>query len=66
MQRSCTELVGLLLAPMCRGRQYQYQIRFHLWGTAAGCALAAGLGIWLELRRRRAAARREPPAPPAV
>jgi hypothetical protein len=67
MQGSCTDLVGFLLAPMCRGRQYQYQILFHLWGTAAGCLLAASVGIWLELRRqRRLMAGREPPAPPAV
>jgi len=65
-QDSCSELVGLLLAPMCRGRQLQYQILFHVWGTAVGCALTATLGIWLELRRRRASGRGEPPAPPPV
>lgn len=66
MQGSCTDLVGLLLAPMCRGRQLQYQILFHLWGTGVGCLLTATLGAWLELRRRRPPARGELPAPPAV
>jgi len=66
MQGSCSDLVGLLLAPMCRGRQLQYQILFHLWGTAAGCFLTATLGAWLELRRLRPAVRGEPPAPPVV
>ena len=66
MQGSCSDLVGLLLAPMCRGRQLQYQILFHLWGTAAGCLLTAALGVWLELRRLRPAAGGEPQAPPMV
>lgn len=65
-QGSCADLVGLLLAPMCRGRQLQYQILFQAWGTAAGCTLTAVLGIWLEMRRRRLAARAEPPQPPPV
>ena len=66
MQGSCSDLVGLLLAPMCRGRQLQYQILFHLWGTAAGCLLTAVLGAWLELRRRRPAVGGEPREPPMV
>jgi hypothetical protein len=66
MQGSCSDLVGLLLAPMCRGRQLQYQILFHLWGTAAGCVLTAALGAWLELRRRRPTPGGEPPEPSAV
>ena len=64
MQGSCSDLVGLLLAPMCRGRQLQYQILFHLWGTGAGCALTATLGAWLELRRRRPTVGGEPLEPP--
>jgi hypothetical protein len=63
-QGSCADLVGVLLAPMCRGRQLQYQILFQAWGTAAGCALTAILGIWLEMRRRRAGAVEPPPPPP--
>lgn len=66
MQGSCSDLVGLLLAPMCRGRQLQYQILFHLWGTAAGCVLTAALGAWLELRRRRPTRGGEPPEPSAL
>ena len=54
-QGSCSELVGVLLSPMCRGRQLQYQMLFQTWGTAAGCLFAAAVGAWLELRRRRAA-----------
>jgi hypothetical protein len=66
MQGSCSDLVGLLLAPMCRGRQLQYQILFHLWGTGVGCVLTAALGAWLELRRLRPTAGGEPLGPPAV
>lgn len=63
-QGSCGDLVGPLLAPMCRGRQLQYQILFQAWGTAAGCALTAVLGIWLEMRRRPAGGGEPPEAPP--
>ena len=66
LRSSCSELVGLLLTPVCRGRQYQAQILFLIGGTAAGGLLAAGLGIWLELRRGRRAGGREPPPPPTV
>ena len=65
-QSSCGDLVGPLLAPMCRGRQLQYQILFQAWGTAAGCALSAVLGIWLEMRRRRPTGGGEPPEAPPV
>jgi hypothetical protein len=65
-QSSCGDLVGPLLAPMCRGRQLQYQILFQAWGTAAGCALTAVLGIWLEMRRRRPPVGSEPPEAPPV
>jgi len=65
-QGSCSDLVGLLLAPMCRGRQLQYQILFHLWGTGAGCVVMAALGAWLELRRLRPVVGGEPPEPSAV
>lgn len=66
MQGSCSDLVGLLLAPMCRGRQLQYQILFHLWGTGAGCFLTAALGAWLELRRLRPRPGDKPPEPSAL
>lgn len=55
-QESCGRLVGPVFAPKCRWVQLEYQIMFHMAGTALGCFLAAVLGAWLELRRRAAAA----------
>ena len=56
-QESCGRLVGPVFAPKCRWVQLEYQIMFHMAGTALGCVLAAMLGAWLELRRRAAATR---------
>ncbi len=54
-QRSCGELVGPLLAAKCGRIQRDYYLQFQTIGTAAGCVLAAAIGIWLERRRIRAA-----------
>lgn len=51
MQESCTRLVGFLFSAKCRGVQLEYQLVFQTWGTAAGCAVSAVLGAWLERRR---------------
>ena len=59
-------LFGTVTIPYDAKAHFQAQIQFLIGGTAAGCFLAAGLGIWLELRRRRRAGGREPPPPPVV
>lgn len=59
-QESCGRLVGPVFAPKCRWVQLEYQIMFHMAGTALGCILAAIIGASLEVRRLR----RAPPSPP--
>ncbi len=54
-QKSCGSLVGPLLAAKCGRIQRDYYLQFQTIGTAAGCVLAAVIGIWLERRRTRAA-----------
>ncbi|MGH7530888.1 MAG: hypothetical protein ACREMN_10945 [Gemmatimonadales bacterium] len=53
-QQSCGRLVGPIFAPKCHWVQLEYQIMFHLAGTALGCLIAAMLGARLEVRSRRA------------
>lgn len=55
-QESCGRLVGPVFAPKCRWVQLEYQIMFHMAGTALGCLVAAVLGASLERRSRAAAA----------
>jgi hypothetical protein len=59
-QPGCGSLVGPLFAAKCGRMLVQYQLWFQTLGTAAGCVLAALLGLWLERRRMKRAAR---PAP---
>jgi hypothetical protein len=61
-QPGCGSLVGPLFAAKCGRMLVQYQLWFQTIGTAAGCVLAALLGIWLERRRMKRAAR--PPVAP--
>jgi hypothetical protein len=65
-QPGCGSLVGPLFAAKCGRMLVQYQLWFQTLGTAAGCVLAALLGIWLERRRMKKAARAAaaPPQPP--
>ena len=69
-QPGCGSLVGPLFAAKCGRMLVQYQLWFQTLGTAAGCVLAALLGIWLEWRRMKRAAKMapdaSPPAPPQV
>jgi len=69
-QPGCGSLVGPLFAAKCGRMLVQYQLWFQTIGTAAGCVLAALLGIWLERRRMKRAAKMvpdsSPPAPPRV
>ncbi len=69
-QPGCGSLVGPLFAAKCGRMLVQYQLWFQMIGTAAGCVLAALLGIWLERRRMKRAARAPapalPPAPPTT
>ncbi len=58
-QKSCGSLVGPLLAAKCGRIQRDYYLQFQTIGTAAGCVLAAVIGIWLERRRMHAASRPE-------
>lgn len=55
-QPGCGSLVGPLFAAKCGRMLVQYQLWFQTLGTAAGCVLAALLGIWLERRRMKRAA----------
>jgi hypothetical protein len=65
-QPSCGSLVGPLFAAKCGRMLVQYQLWIQTAGTAAGCFLAAVVGIWLDRRRLRAASRpAPPPATPA-
>jgi hypothetical protein len=64
-QPGCGSLVGPLFAAKCGRMLVQYQLWFQTLGTAAGCVLAALLGIWLERRRMKRAAR-PAPAPDAT
>jgi hypothetical protein len=64
-QPGCGSLVGPLFAAKCGRMLVQYQLWFQTAGTAAGGALAAVLGIWLERRRMKRAAR-PAPAPDAT
>lgn len=59
-QDSCGRLVGPIFAPKCHWIQLEYQILFHLSGTALGCLIAAVVGARLELRSRRAVQRADP------
>lgn len=56
-QDSCGRLVGPVFAPKCHWMQLEYQILFHMGGTAFGCLLAWVFGSWMELRSRRAVQR---------
>jgi hypothetical protein len=56
-QPGCGSLVGPLFAAKCGRMLVQYQLWFQTAGTAAGGALAAVLGIWLERRRMKRLAR---------
>jgi hypothetical protein len=69
-QPGCGSLVGPLFAAKCGRMLVQYQLWFQTLGTAAGCVLAALLGIGLERRRMKRAARASaapdtPSTPPA-
>ncbi|HEY6060695.1 MAG TPA: hypothetical protein VIV10_08920 [Gemmatimonadales bacterium] len=68
-QPGCGSLVGPLFAAKCGRTLVQYQLQFQTAGTAAGCLVAALVGIWLEARRTvraaRAAQATPPPPPPA-
>jgi hypothetical protein len=64
-QPGCGSLVGPLFAAKCGRMLVQYQLWFQTLGTAAGCVLAAAVGIWLERRRMKRAAR-PAPAPDAT
>ena len=66
-QPGCGSLVGPLFAAKCGRTLVQYQLWFQTAGTAAGCLVAALVGIWLEARRTVRAARAAqvtPPHPP--
>ena len=65
-QPSCGSLVGPLFAAKCGRRLVQYQLWFQTLGTAAGAALGALVGIWLERRRVEKATRRAAAATPQI
>ena len=64
-QPGCGSLVGPLFAAKCGRMLVQYQLWFQTLGTAAGCVLAALLGIWLERRRMKKRAGQPAPTPDA-
>ncbi|HEY6109763.1 MAG TPA: hypothetical protein VIV56_12765 [Gemmatimonadales bacterium] len=63
-QPGCSSMVGPLFAPKCGRILAQTQLQFQTAGTAAGCLVAALVGIWLEARRTVRAARAAPAMPP--
>jgi len=63
-QPGCSSMVGALFAAKCGRMLVQYQLWFQTAGTAAGCLVAALVGIWLEARRTVRAARAAPATPP--
>jgi hypothetical protein len=65
-QKSCGELVGPLFSAKCGRIQRDYYLMVQTGGTAAGCVLAAAIGIWLERRRTRAASRPAAPTAPVT
>lgn len=52
-QHSCGELVGPLFSAKCGRIQRDYYLMVQTGGTAAGCLLAAAIGIWVDRRRRQ-------------